>query len=69
MKSGPWSKDDLDTLRLYAGQGRSVYRIAAALSRSVSGGRAIANRLGITIRSTRTMNINRKAKTAAHPAL
>jgi len=67
MKSGPWSEDDLDTLRLYAGQGRSVYRIAAALSRSVSGVRAAAYRHGITIRSARMTNGDDKAEAATPP--
>lgn len=51
MKSGAWTDDDLKTLRLYAEQGRSIYRIAAALNRTVAGVRSTAQRHGISIRS------------------
>lgn len=51
MKNGSWSDDDLRTLRLYAEQGRSIYRIAAALNRTASGVRSMAQRHGISIRS------------------
>lgn len=51
MKNGSWTEDDLRTLRLYAEQGRSVYRIAAALNRTASGVRSMAQRHGISIRS------------------
>jgi hypothetical protein len=51
MKNGGWSDDDLKTLRLYAEEGRSVYRIAAALNRTVAAIRSTAQRYGISIRS------------------
>jgi hypothetical protein len=51
MKSGAWTEDDLKTLRLYAEQGRSVYRIAAALNRTVAGVRSTAQRHSISIGS------------------
>jgi hypothetical protein len=50
MKNNGWSEGDLQTLRLYAEEGRSVYRIAAALGRTVSGVRSMANRIGVKIR-------------------
>lgn len=50
MESGAWTDDDLKTLRLYAEQGRSIYRIAAALNRTVAGVRSTAQRNGISIR-------------------
>jgi len=51
VKNGSWTEDDLRTLRLYAEQGRSVYRIAAALNRTASGVRSMAHRHDIPIRS------------------
>jgi hypothetical protein len=54
MKKNSWSEDDLRTLRLYAREGRSVYRIAAALDRTVPSVRSMANRLGLSIQSNRT---------------
>lgn len=54
MKKNNWSADDLRTLRLYVREGRSVYRIAAALDRTVPSVRSMANRLGLTIQSNRT---------------
>jgi hypothetical protein len=54
MKSKGWSRDDLETLRLYVEQGRSVYRIAAALGRTVSGVRSMANRIGLSIQASRS---------------
>jgi len=56
VKSGSWTEDDLKTLRLYAEQGRSVYRIAAALNRTAAGVRSTAQRQGISIRSCQEIN-------------
>lgn len=56
MKSGGWTEDDLKTLRLYAEQGRSVYRIAAALNRTVAGVRSTAQRHRISIRAGQQIN-------------
>lgn len=62
MKKGSWTEDDLRTLRLYAAQGRSVYRIAAALNRTASGVRSMAQRHGISIR--RGQEVSRAFKAA-----
>lgn len=64
MKTGSWTEDDLRILRLYAQQGRSVYRIAAALGRTVSGVRSMAQRHGISIRSGQEMSRAFKAANA-----
>jgi len=61
VKSGAWTEDDLRTLRIYAEQGRSVYRIAAALNRTVSGVRSTAQRKSISIRSGQEINRALKA--------
>ena len=53
MKKNSWSEDDLRTLRLYATEGRSIYRIAAALGRTVASVRTMANRLGLSIHATK----------------
>jgi hypothetical protein len=63
MKSGAWTDDDLKTLRLYAEQGRSVYRIAAALNRTVAGVRSTAQRRGIAIHGGRNASNAFKAST------
>lgn len=67
MKSGNWTEDDLRTLRIYAEQGRSVYRIAAALNRTVSGVRSISRRKGISIRSGQEINRALKADGGGQP--
>lgn len=64
MKNGSWTEDDLRTLRLYAEQGRSIYRIAAALNRTASGVRSMAQRHGIPIRSGQEVS---RAFKAANP--
>lgn len=64
MKNGSWTEDDLRTLRLYAEQGRSIYRIAAALNRTVPGVRSMAQRHGISIRSGQEVSRAFKAANA-----
>lgn len=56
MKKNSWTEDDLRTLRLYAKEGRSVYRIAAALDRTVPSVRTMATRLGLSIQTNRTLS-------------
>jgi len=44
-----WTEDDLRLLQDYIDRGYSVYRIAAALNRSVAGVRTMAQRIGVRI--------------------
>jgi len=64
MKNGPWTEDDLKTLRLYAEQGRSVYRIAAALNRTVAAVRSTAQRHSISIGGRQASRALRAASAA-----
>jgi len=49
LKTNSWSEADLERLRTYASEGRSVYRIAAALRRSVAAVRTMAQRVDVQI--------------------
>jgi len=51
MKKNSWTDDDICKMRDYAERGRSAYRIAAALCRTVSAVRSQAQRSGIIIQS------------------
>ncbi len=68
MKSGTWTADDLKTLRLYAQQGRSVYRIAAALNQTVNGVRSAAQRHRISIQSGHDASRAFEAANASGPS-
>lgn len=46
---------DIDKLRAYAEERRSIYRIAAALNRSVAAVRSAAFREGIRIKSAKRL--------------
>lgn len=60
QSSKTWSEYDLKKLRDYADAGASHYRTAAALNRTVSGVRSMAQRHGIRFASTKA------ARNAAH---
>jgi len=51
MKKNSWTDADIAKLREYATNGRSAYRIAAALGRSVAGIRTMAQRQHVVIKS------------------
>ena len=51
MKKNSWTDDDICKMRDYAERGRSAYRIAAALNRTVPAVRSQAQRSGIIIQS------------------
>ncbi len=66
MKKNSWSKDELQTLRLYAAEGRSIYRISAALDRTVATVRTMANRLGLSIHATKPVRSSISETTSPH---
>jgi len=55
QSSKTWSDDELKKLRDYADAGASHYRTAAALNRTVSGVRSMAQRHGIRFASPKTV--------------
>lgn len=54
QSSKTWSEHDLQKLKNYADSGASHYRTAAALNRTVSGVRSMAQRHGIRFVSPKT---------------
>jgi len=54
QSSKTWSEDELKKLKDYADAGASHYRTAAALNRTVSGVRSMAQRHGIHFASPKT---------------
>lgn len=54
QSSKTWSEHDLKKLKDYADAGASHYRTAAALNRTVSGVRSMAQRHGIRFASPKT---------------
>jgi len=65
QNSKTWSEHDLKKLRDYADAGASHYRTAAALNRTVSGVRSMAQRHGIRFTSPKTARLAAREATPA----
>ena len=52
----PWKDDEVQLLRQMAEEGKSVYRMAAVLGRSVAALKRLASRNGIRIISRRSIS-------------